>query len=97
MTTKNMDARRGAFEAWFESLNHYKPDKAIGTQSWWYSEPRVSDAWCVWNAALDSIYVELPESVSGRAVFPYKSYEGGWNDALAACQEALTAAGVRFK
>ena len=65
MTLKNMDARREAFEAWFESLNHYKPDKSIGTQSWWYSEPRVSDAWRVWQAALDSICVELPFETYG--------------------------------
>ena len=99
MSIKNIKTRREAFEAfvrdhyWLCEMSHERDD----IQPSEYVESEMNVAWEAYNAALDSICVELPESVSGGAKFPYKCYDGGWNDALAEVQEALTAAGVNFK
>jgi hypothetical protein len=54
------NTRRELFEAWFESLNHYKPMRTIYNTLWYYDEQQVEDAWLIWNAALDSVVIELP-------------------------------------
>lgn len=95
MTSKNMEARRAAFELhfqapvgvlWNHELEHYS-----GGHYWWLQQER----WLSWNAALDSICVELPQPMPSDD--PYASYEGGWNDMRSEVQDALTAAGVHYK
>lgn len=99
MTTKNVEARREAFEEfarghyWLCEMSHERDDLQFSE----YVEPEMNVAWEAWNAVLDSICVEMPESVSCGTAFPYKGYDGGWNDALAEVQDTLTAAGVNFK
>ena len=73
MTTKNFDARREAFEAWF----NYNYKWFIANGHYGYTLERHEDApfqyvqsrphydWCVWQAALDSICVELPFDTYG--------------------------------
>lgn len=53
---------REAFEAWFESINHYKPDVESGHVSWWYSDPRVDAAWDVWQARAAYQRAQQPQS-----------------------------------
>lgn len=46
------DKIREEFEAWFESLNHSKPEKGFGPGGHYYLHQRVEDAWCAWQAAI---------------------------------------------
>lgn len=93
MTSKNMEARRVAFEAWVtrggEVIKNVKREHGFYRLIW------VQQSWVAWNAALDSICVELPAPMPSDA--PYASYEGGWNDMRAEAQDALTAAGVAYR
>lgn len=86
MTTKNIEARRKAFEAWANNrgaslakdlAGHY----LIAENEW---------AFDIWNAAIDSICVELPSPKSLSA-----SDDPWW--VLECCQDAITAAGVAYK
>lgn len=86
------EKRRAAFEAWlelagfdverFHCINGYRGNEQMA-------------AWEAWNAALDSICVELPGPLPSEE--PYACYEGGWNDARAEIQDVLTASGIRHK
>jgi hypothetical protein len=47
------DKIREKFEAWFENMNHCKPEKGfIHGGHHYYLHQRVEDAWCAWQAAL---------------------------------------------
>jgi hypothetical protein len=55
------EKRRQVFEAWFEGLNHCRPEIGFSGSEHYYVHQRVEDAWNVWNAALDSVVIELPD------------------------------------
>lgn len=78
MTANNMEARRQAFEAWYES------------QSWPLCERCSSkEIECkAWNAALDSICVELPST---------ENMQGNELKVLYEVKAAMRAAGVKYK
>ena len=96
MNTKNMEARREAFEAAYPI-----PDGVEFNGNWYMGGVNVTGLTCInlqwqaWNAALDSICVELPQPMPKDD--PYASYEGGWNDMRSEVQDALAAAGVPYK
>lgn len=60
MTDKIQQARRAAFEAWFECLNHRKPEIQYSIGGHYYADQRTEDAWLAFNAALDAVVIELP-------------------------------------
>lgn len=95
MITKNMEARREAFERKYPLLDgmYWDEDRAsyAGHKLFWLYQ----DRWETWNAALDSICVELPQPMPSDD--PYASYEGGWNDMRSEAQDAIAAAGVPYK
>lgn len=85
MTDKIMEARREKFERWqWPHLNN--AEHLRGTSMY-------EDAWEVWNAALDSLCVELPATRSAQ--FP--DFEGGFESGVDAAREAIHAAGVKTK
>lgn len=92
------EQRRRAFEELYYDLNYMGiPSrntvfrrKTMG--DYYYKAPR--EAWFWFNAALDSVEVELPAKLEAQ---PYACYEGGWNDALLEAADAIEAAGVRVK
>ena len=90
MTTKNMEARREAFEAfardhyWLCEMSHERDDLQFSE----YVEPEMNVAWEAYNAALDTICVELPDKLDHHG---YKVYPAHDVDA------ALNAAGVPYK
>lgn len=79
------DQRRKAFEAWWLSDEN------------WELRISCSQGWAefVWNAAIDSVVVELPGKFADSA--PYACYEGGWNDGIDEAKDAIHAAGVKTK
>ena len=94
MTSKNMEARRAEFDAWHRAEQEEKWQSALkefGLEPEPMPEQFLHAAkllhWRIWNAALDSICVELP------AQYDYHSPAG----MLRGCKEALTAAGVAYK
>lgn len=85
MTTKNMDARREVFEKWANNrgaslakdlAGHY----LIAENEW---------AFDIWNAALDSVCVELPKGNSDMTA--------GALHMIVRCREAIHAAGIKTK
>lgn len=60
MTDKIQKARRAEFEAWFECLNHRKPEIQYSIGGHYYADQRTEDAWLAFNAALDCVVIELP-------------------------------------
>lgn len=94
MTSKNMEARREAFEAWWrEQLKDVAPETlpaiAFCKEVYWYG----------WNAALDSICVGFPKHK--KQLSRMNDYEAGevygFNEGVDKCAAALTAAGVAYK
>ena len=94
MTSKNMDARRQAFEAEYSI-----PDDIEFNGNWYMGGANVTELtiinlqWHAWNAALDSICVELPfahvvDEMQGGAWTAYDSEK---------VKQALGAAGVPYK
>ena len=69
MTSKNMEARREAFERWFtETYTAHKLSPRMtncGIVTDGYQDSRVDLCWRGFNAALDSICVELPFDTYG--------------------------------
>lgn len=86
---------REEFEAWIESVNGSKPVKAIGSQGWWYSEPRVEAAWAAWKASRAALVVELPvptmSQYANRHSYNCAVESLGW------AKDAIEAAGVQVK
>ena len=61
----NMTEMQAQFESWFESINHCRPVITFGGQSHWYSDPKVEEAWSIWQASRAWIAVELPMKFNG--------------------------------
>lgn len=95
MTTKTTEARRAAFEAfardhyWLCEMSHERDDLQFSE----YVEPEMNVAWEAWNAALDSLCVELPftRNYYGPSSEPEMAY------APEDIEEALTTAGIPYK
>lgn len=88
MADKIMDARRAKFEQWFtETYTAHKLSPRLtncGIVTDGYSDSRVDLCWRGYNAALDSLCVELPFETHG-------------NMAASEVIEAIHAAGVKTK
>lgn len=56
-----------------------------------YSASQISSAWWAWNAALDSVVVELRESTEQG------DYGSGWDHGIGSAVEAIEAAGIRVE
>lgn len=92
-----IEVRRKAFEGYMRiafpedfakkgaSMLEWNGATYIFTWVHWY--------WQAWNAALDSVVVELPIPVK-RA---YHEYDLGYNESLDHCEEAIHAAGIKTK
>lgn len=79
------EKRRAAFEASYEGKanferNHWHPD--------FYAELPTRDKWGAWNAALDSVVIELPQD---------NYYEDAASVALDDCRHAIESAGLKVK
>lgn len=79
------------FEAWLESAGfdvrrYHHIDGYHGNEQ--------QAAWEAWQAALDSVRVELPDYIGSAG---NEGYMDGWNAALDECQDAIHAAGVKTK
>lgn len=84
--------QRAKFEEWlelagFDVRRYHHIDGYHGNEQ--------QAAWEAWQAALDSICVELPKPFDDAP--PYASYQTGWNDAIGEIQDATHAAGVKTK
>lgn len=82
MTDKITEARRAKFEAWEDAGD-------ITRSGDFYENPYVECAWQGFNAALDSVVVELPSCDPSEAV--------QHGDVINDCRNAIHAAGVRTK
>jgi hypothetical protein len=88
------EQRRKAFEAHYSDINlernEYWPD--------FYVNLTTRMCWEAWNAALDSVVVELPPS-DGLDYCPSVSYDysAGYRAGIKASQQAIHAAGVKTK
>jgi hypothetical protein len=81
-----MQKRREMFEKWADG-DHLD---WLGND---YENPYVESAWNGYNAALDSLVIELPLSTK-RA---FHEYDLGYNAALDHCEEAIEKAGIKTK
>lgn len=99
MTTKNMDARREAFEAWDRNTFGSDKDEQLIDDEGNYTDSIIQQCWMAWNAALDSICVELPPLLEVPADNDDPSaYDCDcYNNGIKGCMVALTAAGVPYK
>lgn len=92
--TDIMEARRKGFEAWVSGFSGITAEKISSLRvDDGYLEPRIESAWFGYNAALDSVCVELPDTVANtgtinsNAVLSYKRE----------CREAIERAGLKVK
>ena len=96
-----MEARRKGFEEFYLTqdveaaahLNFIRDDGEYG-----YHITRM--AWYCWNAALDSVCVELPDKKEGIGVgkgYLAIDFENGYNHAIARCEIAIERAGLKVK
>lgn len=88
--------RRDSFEAAYAASH----DLPIETFSQYrmgdtYRLPGIASHWRTWCAALDSVFIELPELIDNPA--PYACYEGGWNDMREEAKDAIEAAGLKVE
>ena len=92
------EQRRKAFEAHIASQQGVS-EKANGLwfskyPNGWYKSGHVESLWRNWNAALDSVVIELPNQLHAK---PYACYEGGWNDALLETADLIEGMGLKVK
>lgn len=87
---------REEFEAWIESVNGSKPVKSIGSQGWWYSEPRIEAAWDIWQASRAAVAVKLGKRWSNQDGDWFEDEDGDSLDYRETIQ-ALESAGVQVK
>lgn len=59
-----------------------------------FENPELNKGWQIWNAALDSVVIELPNQLHAK---PYACYEGGWNDALLETADLIEGMGLKVK
>lgn len=90
------EQRRKAFE---EAASKYQSDNNLApadfsTFDGQYLVPALNAAWWAWNAALDSVVIELPNQLHAK---PYVCYEGGWNDALLETSGLIEGMGLKVK
>lgn len=98
-----MQKRREMFEEWF--LQNYARQVACGLDDYslecyeihpkQYVNPIPHHEWRIWNAALDSVVVKLPEK---RCITDAKDmYEVARNGTINECVTALNTAGIKTK
>ncbi|BCP56266.1 hypothetical protein K32_48830 [Kaistia sp. 32K] len=89
------DPRRTAFEAWADA--HHLPLQRMGRTPH-YEHADTQGAWIGWNAALDSVVIELPAPDSTDAN-PTTSTDcdSGFARGVSACRVAINAAGLKVK
>ncbi|CQI98124.1 hypothetical protein [Yersinia frederiksenii] len=94
---------REDFEAWAEK-NGYRMDLIPNSDIYSYSSTRCS--WEAWQAARESIVVELPprksadiesEKYPDMTMYEAMMREGIWNDCIFECEKILRTAGIRIK
>jgi hypothetical protein len=97
------EQRRARFEA-IIAEHYYLKELPRNSHDGEYADSELQVAWEVFDAALDSVAVELPERcrpVGHDYVLSQfdasVSREEGYDSALDDCREAITAAGVRVK
>lgn len=86
------EARRAAFEKVL-SRESFGPMACLDQDGYGgYKTLPVDSAWWAWNAALDSIVVDLPPSISMT-----DEWRKGYNTGLANAEVAIHAAGVKTR
>lgn len=54
--------------------------------------------WFAWQASREALVVELPGPCEGRTTYLVEdARDGGWNDCLEDCREAIEAKGIKVK
>jgi hypothetical protein len=98
-----VEARRVKFEEYYTGA-FFKGDKEASSKwlarcefsgGYLYAEP--SDAWKAWNAALDSLEIELPEKQHVPTGFYGAGEAMSFNDGIDSCRDAIEAQGVKVK
>jgi hypothetical protein len=94
-----IEARRAKFEAWHREnfktkYSNGQPTRDMhnGKYAERYTVDREQDRWLAYNAALDSLVIELPKEWIGGDELAH-----GANVMLEACAKNIHAAGVRTK
>ena len=82
-----MDARRKAFEEWWNAPEQSELRKSCA-QGW---------GEYIWNAALDSVCVHLPKVKEVSGYSEEIADAMGFNDALEYCREAIEREGLKVK
>lgn len=90
MTDKIQQARRAAFEAAMDAQDK-NPGQWLGSS---YSNPYGECSWIGFNAALDSLCIELPGDTCGRT-----DYDQGRDSGIEDCRAAIeqTNMGIQIK
>ena len=83
--------QRAKFEEWlelagFDVRRYHHIDGYHGNEQ--------QAAWEAWQAAIDSVCVDLPDYIGSAG---NEGYMDGWNAALDECQDAIHSAGVKTK
>ena len=97
--TDIMEARRKGFEEWILSsfMSDGDRDLVLRDELGEYYSVGVAERWEMYNAALDSVCVELPEEKVVRGYSEKIADAMGFNDALEYCREAIERAGLKVK
>ncbi|MHA3345197.1 hypothetical protein [Yersinia pseudotuberculosis] len=88
---------REEFEAWAEK-NGYRMDLIPNSDIYSYSSTRCS--WEAWQAARESIVVDIPEEMTCREALEQghtSDYANGFTAAIIQCYAVVRTAGIRIK
>lgn len=86
-----LDKRRVEFEEWAEA-NHLWTHLSLGGS---YANTLTMAAWIAWNAALDSVVIELPEKPKNSD--EYDEMDLGYRVAITTCADLINKQGYRTK
>lgn len=105
MTNETQQARRAAFEAWYVTdcadnaqitITQEEVSKLRGKHGDYRERAALHGKWVGFNAALDSLVIELPNRYSD-ACAETSPLSRAYNDAFDRCRDAIHAAGVKTR
>ena len=102
------EKRREKFEAWYAKQFNIETGRALdpaelerlrGEEGNYRGHPSLRGKWEGWNAALDSVVIDMPSFREVRMGRPQEvtQYDSGVNHGIEICTDAIEACGLKVK